>query len=450
MRKILISAVLLVLSVSMMLDAQQTVRVKSAAEFVKAIGSNKIIEIIPGKYSLKDAYAVKNNAITWVDVGSGHKELVIKNVSGLTIKRQGDKGVAEIVSASPYARVLSFDGGDTISLQNLTLGHVAEGPCSAGVLAFTSTSDISISSCDLYGSGSVGLDLIACSTVMMETSIIRECTAGALAIADSTSISFNELAIQRNTGSYPLIAVSNTQSIYFNSCEITANSGDTFLYFGEGTSDWGFEYCTIADNEIEALNSGDDSPYFLDCSVSGNIFDEELSVLLSSSSEGYEGEGEGDSEFAYWTLESVPLGFYYPSWFETQELDDGALMVSDPESNSGVLITKAYTLVKGEKPDTQAAAIFKKAAAAFQKLLVEKGMEIGARIGGDYVETEAHPYYYQYMNSFSLNDSSGFALFKLVHSGGEIWAFIAMSDNQEDLQEYSYLSGILNSIEEFN
>jgi len=384
-------------------------------------------------------------------VGSGHKELVLKNVSGLTIRRQGDGGVAEIVSASPYARVLSFEGGDTITLENLTLGHKAEGPCSAGVLAFSSVSDISIGSCDLYGSGSIGLELTGCSNVMVETSIIRECTAGALAIEDSSSLSFDYLSITNNTGSYPLIAVSNTQSVYFSSCIIEGNSGDTFLYFGEGTEDWGFEYCSIAANEIEALNSGDDMPYFLDCSVSDNFFDEELAGFLSSAEEGYDGEGyegEGDGDTAYWTLESVPLGFYYPAWFDIEDLEDGGLTVSDPDSESGILILKAYALIKGEDPDTQASAIFKKAAAALQKLLGEKGLKLKPRIGTDYVETEAHPYYYNYMHPFTMNNDSGYAFFKLVHSNSQIWAFIAMSQNQEDISEDTYLGSILASIEE--
>ncbi len=454
MRKIVFSAMVFMCCAMANLSAQQTVRVKSAAEFVRALGSNKIIELAPGRYSLKDAYAVKSNSVSWVDVGSGHKELLIKNVSGLTIRRQGQSGVAEIVSASAYARVLNFEGGDTIALENLTMGHKAEGPCSAGVLSFSSVNDIVLSGCDLYGSGALGLELRACSTVSVDTTTIRECTAGAITIEDSTSVDFTECSIVRNTGSYPLLAVINSQGVYFSSCEISENKGDAFLYSGEGTGDWGFEYCTIADNEIDSLSGDEAYPYFFDCTVANNYFDEELGGLLTFSGDGYEDEGDGDysgeddGEFSFWQLESVPLSFYYPSWFETQEAEDGVLMVSDPETSSGILIMKAYTLVKGENPDTQAAAIFKKAAAAFQKILVEKGMKINARIGGDYVETEAHPYYYTYMHSFVIDNDAGYGYFKLVHSSGQIWAFVALSQNQEDLAEDGYLGSILGSIEE--
>jgi len=50
MRKFILAALILVFGVSAVLGAQQTVRVKSAAEFVRAIGSDKIIEIVPGLF----------------------------------------------------------------------------------------------------------------------------------------------------------------------------------------------------------------------------------------------------------------------------------------------------------------------------------------------------------------------------------------------------------------
>ena len=193
------------------LAAQQLHRVGTVAEFVQALGPDRIIELAPGRYVLSDGYDTDNPAVRWEPVDGG-MELRIVDSYGLTIRGQG----AELVADTPYARTLSFHGGSNLVLEGLTLGHEVSGPCSAGVLGLFGLQDVRVINCDLYGSGSVGIEISGSRGIEVSKGIIRECTAGAVWIEDSESVLFDAVSVERNEGSWPLIGVYNSKAIYFS------------------------------------------------------------------------------------------------------------------------------------------------------------------------------------------------------------------------------------------
>ncbi|MFH2116332.1 MAG: right-handed parallel beta-helix repeat-containing protein, partial [Spirochaetota bacterium] len=207
-RMVLAVALILVLSP---LAAQQVHRVGTVAEFVQALGSDRVVELAPGSYVLSDGYGIDNPASSWVEVDGG-MELRIIDSYGLTIRGPG----AELVSDTPYAHTLSFHGGSGLVLEGLTLGHEVSDPCSAGVLGLYGMQDVRIQDCDLYGSGSIGMEISGSTDVEVAGGTIRECTAGAVWIADSESILFDAVSISRNEGSWPLLGVYSSSAVYFS------------------------------------------------------------------------------------------------------------------------------------------------------------------------------------------------------------------------------------------
>ncbi|MGD9941281.1 MAG: right-handed parallel beta-helix repeat-containing protein, partial [Clostridia bacterium] len=238
----LVLAVALFLALSP-LAAQQVHWVTTVAEFVQALGPDRVVELAPGRYILSDGYGVDNPAVRWVPVDGG-MELQIADSSGLTIRGQG----AELVADTPYARTLGFHRGTGLVLEGLTLGHEVSGPCSAGVLGLFGMQDVRVVECDLYGSGSIGIEISDSLGVEVNGGTIRECTAGAVWIEDSDSVFFDEVSMVRNEGSWPLLGVYGSNAVYFSGCTFSDNQGSEFLYYGEGTLDWGFEFCDFAWN----------------------------------------------------------------------------------------------------------------------------------------------------------------------------------------------------------
>jgi hypothetical protein len=429
----LILAVALFLTLSP-LFARQVHQVGTVAEFVQALGPDRVIELAPGRYVLSDGYGLDNPAVRWEPVDGG-MELQIADSYGLVIRGQG----AELVADTPYARTLSFHGGTGLVLEGLTLGHEVSGPCSAGVLGLFGMQDVRIVDCDLYGSGSIGIEISGSLGVEVSGGTIRECTAGAVWIEDSDSVFFDEVSIVRNEGSWPLLGVYGSNAVYFSGCSFSDNQGSEFLYYGEGTLDWGFEFCDFAWNDMEALTTGEAYPYFHSCTYMGNSFDDELDWLVDFNE-------EGDDPLAYRNLEGVPLQFMYPAWMTVEELAEGALRLSDAEDGVVALVFRTYTLGRTEDPDTQADRVFPNAFRAFGSVVTQYDLRILSRRGVATIETEAHPYYYEVKATAVYGNAAGEVRVRLVHADRQVWAFVVLAPEPELVEPDSFYGKILDSV----
>jgi hypothetical protein len=428
---VLVAALILVLSP---LAAQSVHRVGDVAGFIEALGPDRIIELEPGRYVLSEGYDIDSPAVRWEAVDGG-MELRILDSYGLTIRGRG----AELVAHTPYARTLSFQGGSGLVLEGLTLGHEVSGPCSAGVLGLSGIQDVRIIDCDLYGSGSVGIEISGSRGIEVKGGTIRECTAGAVWIEDSESVLFDGVSITRNEGSWPLVGVYNSKAIYFSNCSFSDNQGSEFLYYGEGTLDWGFEYCDFAWNDIEVLTTGEAYPYFYSCTYMGNTFDDELDWLMDF-------DGGGEDPFAYWSLDDVPLQFVYPAWMTVQELPEGALHLSDEDDGVIALVFKTYTLGRTENPDTQADRVFANAFRAFGSVVTQYDLRVLSRRGAAAIETEAHPYYYEFTAAAVYGNAAGEVRVRLVHADRQVWAFVVLAPEREMVEADSLYGMILDSV----
>ncbi|MDX9958557.1 MAG: right-handed parallel beta-helix repeat-containing protein [Spirochaetia bacterium] len=429
----LVLAVALFLALSP-LAAQQVHRVTTVAEFVQALGPDRVVELAPGRYILSDGYGIDNPAVRWVPVDGG-MELQIADSSGLTIRGQG----AELVADTPYARTLGFHRGTGLVLEGLTLGHKVSGPCSAGVLGFSGMQDVRVVDCDLYGSGSIGIEISDSLGVEVSGGTIRECTAGAVWIEDSDSVFFDEVSIVRNEGSWPLLGVYGSNAVYFSGCSFSDNQGSEFLYFGEGTLDWGFEFCDFAWNDMETLTTGEAYPYFHSCTYMGNSFDDDLEWLVDF-------EESGDDPFAYWNLDEVPLQFMFPAWMTVDELAEGALRLSDEDDAVMALVFKTYALGRNEDPDTQADRVFSNAFKAFGSVVTQYDLRIVSRRGAATIETEAHPYHYEVLAAAVHGNAAGEVRIRLVHAARQVWAFVVLAPEPELVEPDSLYGMILDSV----
>ena len=439
-RSIALAVALAVLTLAV--GAQQAITVRTPAEFVRALGSDRIITMAPGLYRLSDAYKVRNAMVEWRETYQGY-ELVVKEASNLTIRGEG----VEIVTTTPYSRVLNFEGGSVIALEGLMMGHEAAGPCSAGVLSFYDVTSVAVSGCDLYGSGSTGIELYRCTDATVSDGIIRECTMSAAFVEGCMYVTFYGMDIRDNVDAWPLFGVYSSTGVSIIQSTIVRNSGEEFVSYGSDTDGFGFEFCTIEDNDIATLASSGQLPYFVECVYSGNGFDAGLDEVAEYMGVGYGGD---EDPFLYWELYDAGLTFTYPNWLTVIEDTEERVVMSEPEFGGWIVAAKAYDLASGEDPDTQAVAIFNKVRLRAERVLLDLGFRVRTRTGDTYYNTEAPPYFAEYWAQGDGPTGSLAFRIRLVESMRQVWVFAALAESTDELEVETDLGWFIESVEYIN
>ncbi len=176
-----------------------TVTVHSADEFLMSIGPDRTIVLDASLIDLSSAAGygkIGSDYYFWEECFDG-MQLVIRDVSGLTIRASSEDAKATTVSALPrYAEVLRFNNCSDIELIGFTLGHTQEpGACSGGVLYFDLCSSVHIERCRLYGCGILGIQAYNCSDLSLRETEIYECSQGAGSIYNTRGVSFDNCNI---------------------------------------------------------------------------------------------------------------------------------------------------------------------------------------------------------------------------------------------------------------
>ena len=178
------------------LPEQQTVTVKTVDEFLAAIGPDREIILSGDIFDLSTASS--DGPISpywyWEDPYDG-AQLVITDVSNMTIKAEGEDRKATTLQAVPrYANVLSFRSCTDITLSGFTAGHSEEpGYCMGGVLDFRDCRNVIVNRCGLFGCGILGVNAELCSNLTVLECDIYECSYGGIQLfnVDDVVISSN-------------------------------------------------------------------------------------------------------------------------------------------------------------------------------------------------------------------------------------------------------------------
>lgn len=159
---------------------QTTVTVTTADEFLAAIAPNTEIIVDAALIEWTDAagYGEKDGEYYyWTEAFDG-PELVISDVSNLTIRGAGADHTANTLSSVPrYAYVLAFENCANIHVKGLTAGHTKEpGSCAGGVLSFRNSQDILVEDCGLFGCGTIGVQGDSSKNMQIVRNDIYECS----------------------------------------------------------------------------------------------------------------------------------------------------------------------------------------------------------------------------------------------------------------------------------
>ncbi|MBR5102937.1 MAG: right-handed parallel beta-helix repeat-containing protein [Muribaculaceae bacterium] len=218
------------------------IKVKNERQFLKALGSNRVITIAKGaklnlSKALEDEALCNEIGMPWTDCypegdngpevvsesRSDGRQLTFLNIYDLTI--EGEKNV-EIVVDPRYACVMGFIGCSNIKLKNLTLGHTEEGYCEGAVIELKSCYGFTVENCDLYGCGTYGIEARGSDDVAFYRSIIRDCSYGIMAMGGCENAYFEDCDFYRNR-EFTLLEVIDC-SAKFTRCRFAQNCGKLF------------------------------------------------------------------------------------------------------------------------------------------------------------------------------------------------------------------------------
>ena len=253
--------------------AGEAIKVSTSLEFIKALGSDRIIELAPGKYLLSewDPYIPDSekgekqklpHGVSWEDVFDGG-ELVITGIKNLTIRGLGDSRNTEIIVKPRYAFVLRFENCTGIVIEGLSAGHTVGGYCSGGVFKFANSSQITISNTGMYGCGTEGLLLSDVSGMKVTDSRIYECTYDIMTVENGKNITFEKCVFNDNK-EFTLVSVNKTRNLSFTNCQFNNNQGDAMFYVIGTTIS--VSSSTFSDNKVGKSIANSSNVEFSDCS----------------------------------------------------------------------------------------------------------------------------------------------------------------------------------------
>ena len=200
------------------------ITVNNAQALFDAIGNDTEITLENGTYDLGMVNGSSEFAAIYdfAEYNMPDRTVLIKNAVNLHIKAK-NPGKAHLVTSHVFVPVLKLYGCQNISLTGLVIGHEVEpGLCEGAVIAAESVSYLHIDQCDLYGSGTVGLEASACSWLRLRNSTIRECTRGILELDNCYALLFENCTMKDNEGNH-MVSVSVSHGLTFDGVQFVNN-----------------------------------------------------------------------------------------------------------------------------------------------------------------------------------------------------------------------------------
>ena len=214
-----------------LIEMDSALRVSTAAELIKALGSERTIELEEGVYNITKELE-KGRLDVWDEDVSANfvkgiyssecydgKELILCGLSNLTLRPVYDNGAyhhVEIICEPRYANVFTFFDSYDIHMEKITMGHTDGGYCAGSVLKFDNSGTITLDTMDLYGCGTYGIEAWSVYDLSATGCTIRDCTYGCLDMYDSYAMEFGD-SVFYNSGEFSALSVYRSAA-YFGGC----------------------------------------------------------------------------------------------------------------------------------------------------------------------------------------------------------------------------------------
>lgn len=226
----------------------EEVRVSTVDEFLEALAPETTVVLEPGVYDLGEAQPVARRYAYWKPTWDGEMELVLTNLQNTRIvSSTGDPADVSIVTPHRTANVLRMEYCYSNHMEGITLGHSVEsGICAGGVVYLENSYGLYMDSCDLYGCGSIGIQMIDSSGLTVVDSLIHDCSSSGVYAQQANTIWFKDTDFV-NSGEFNLLSLMNCSWVRFEDCSFRENNMGTFLTT-DSSSGIVLQSCELKDN----------------------------------------------------------------------------------------------------------------------------------------------------------------------------------------------------------
>lgn len=231
-------------------------RVSDVADLWRAIGSDRVIELAPGDYVLSiildEAVPTSHARIRkpYVDA-----EWNIYDVTNMALRAE-KPGTVRLLTEPAYGNVLTFTECSGIVLENLVMGHGPEkGFCTGGVVQVDSSTDIRLTRCVLFGSGTEGIRASDVSRLIVDQTVIEECSYNILTLVHCEDAVFRSCTFRNNQSDVSGMINVDQSVVVWNRCRIENNGGGVaaFLFEADEASILRLDRCEILNNRVPTV-----------------------------------------------------------------------------------------------------------------------------------------------------------------------------------------------------
>ena len=203
------------------------IRVRTADEFLAALGPDRTILVEGEGFSLADA-ADYGNGIGWYyhwEQCYDGPQLVLSGLMNLTIRSASPEDAITLTAVPRYADVLCFKNCENVRIQDLTLGH-SEGSseCAGAVLTFEACNGMSVERCFLYGCGTLGVNAWSGSGLELTECEIYDCSIGGVVLGSIQGVTFENCRIHDVPS--PAISLYGCQDVRWNGAPVLGEHYD--------------------------------------------------------------------------------------------------------------------------------------------------------------------------------------------------------------------------------
>jgi hypothetical protein len=149
-------------------------------------------------------------------------QLIIKDLENLTlVNAQGAR--PHVYVAPAYAFPLMFRNCSNVTIEGMRVGHFPqEGSCLGGVIALHGCQNVQIVDTELYGCGTVGIEIVDGDSICVEGCVIEKCNTGFAMIDKTTNVSIRE-TIMRDNAVVDGIVMIDADSVTISGCTFERN-----------------------------------------------------------------------------------------------------------------------------------------------------------------------------------------------------------------------------------
>lgn len=204
-----------------------TLEVRTVDELVDAIGPDRIIKLAPGDYNLT-GIKERSHRFMSIEPEFDGPQIIFQNLRNTEFVCEGPE-LAHLYVEPSYTFPLYLFDCEGVRIGRLRFGHSPEpGYCTGGVVRIVRSKTIDLSDCDLYGCGTIGVEVEDSENVVISNTVIRDCNAGFASIGDCRDVVLHHCTFSNNDVSFGF-SVSNSDNVRVVASTIRDNTASQYF-----------------------------------------------------------------------------------------------------------------------------------------------------------------------------------------------------------------------------